>query len=69
MRGGFAKVDTKVLGQKSELLPLPGKGVSGRVKYALLRILPDALAEAALSVAGYFLFAIAHKNIPESPGS
>jgi 2-polyprenyl-3-methyl-5-hydroxy-6-metoxy-1,4-benzoquinol methylase len=69
VRGGFAKVDTKVLGQKSELLPLPGKGVSGRVKYALLRILPDALAEAALSVAGYFLFAIAHKNIPESPGS
>jgi 2-polyprenyl-3-methyl-5-hydroxy-6-metoxy-1,4-benzoquinol methylase len=69
MRGGFSKVETKVLGQKSELLPLPGKGVSGRVKYALLRILPDALAEPALKVAGYFLFAIARKDIPETSGS
>ena len=66
---GFSKVETKVLGQKSELLPLPGKGASGRVKHALLRILPDALAESALKVAGYFLFAIARKDIPETPGS
>jgi ubiquinone/menaquinone biosynthesis C-methylase UbiE len=69
MSGGFSSVDTKVLGQKSELLPLPGKGAIGRLKYGLLRILPDALAESALSVAGYFLFAIARKNTPEPPGA
>jgi 2-polyprenyl-3-methyl-5-hydroxy-6-metoxy-1,4-benzoquinol methylase len=69
MRGGFSKVDTKVLGQNSELLPLPGKGMSGRIKYALLRIIPDAFAERALSLAGYFLFAIARKEVSESQGS
>lgn len=68
-RCGFSRVDTKVLGQKSELLPLSGKGVSGRAKHALLRILPDALAEAALSVGGYFLFAVARKNTPKPLGS
>ena len=69
MRCGFSQVDTRVLGQKSELLPLPGKGASGRVKHALLRIFPDGLAERALSVAGYFLFAIARKEVPEPLGS
>jgi 2-polyprenyl-3-methyl-5-hydroxy-6-metoxy-1,4-benzoquinol methylase len=69
MHCGFSQVDTQVLGQKSELLPLPGKGVSGRVKRALLRIFPDGLAERALSVAGYFLFAIARKKVPEPLGS
>ena len=69
MHCGFSQVDTRVLGQKSELLPLPGKGASGRVKHALLRILPDGLAERALSVAGYFLFAIARKKVPEPLGS
>jgi 2-polyprenyl-3-methyl-5-hydroxy-6-metoxy-1,4-benzoquinol methylase len=68
MHCGFSQVDTQVLGQKSELLPLSGKGVSGRVKHALLRILPDGLAEQALSVAGYFLFAIARKKVPEPLG-
>jgi 2-polyprenyl-3-methyl-5-hydroxy-6-metoxy-1,4-benzoquinol methylase len=68
-RAGFSSVDTRVLGQKSELLPLPGKGVSGRVKHTLLRILPDWVAERALSVAGYFLFAIARKSVPEPQGS
>jgi 2-polyprenyl-3-methyl-5-hydroxy-6-metoxy-1,4-benzoquinol methylase len=69
MRCGFYKVEIQVLGQKSELLPLPGKGASGRAKDALLKILPDRLAERALSVAGYFLFAIAHKKAPELRGS
>jgi 2-polyprenyl-3-methyl-5-hydroxy-6-metoxy-1,4-benzoquinol methylase len=67
-RSGFLRVETQVLGQKSELVPLPGNGVSGRVKYALLRVLPDGLSEGALSVAGYFLFAIACKSVPEQPG-
>ncbi|MHB8485801.1 MAG: class I SAM-dependent methyltransferase [Candidatus Acidiferrales bacterium] len=63
MRCGFSRVDLAVLGQKSELLPLSGGGASGRMKQVLLRGLPDGLAEHILSVAGYFLFADAHKNI------
>jgi SAM-dependent methyltransferase len=65
MRCGFSQIETQVLGQKSELLPLPGKGASGRLKRALLRGLPDGLAERMLSVAGYFLFAIGRKRAPE----
>jgi 2-polyprenyl-3-methyl-5-hydroxy-6-metoxy-1,4-benzoquinol methylase len=68
-RGGFSSVETKVLGQKSELLPLPGKGVLGRVKHGLLRITPNFLAERALSVAGYFLFATARKSTAAPSGS
>jgi len=65
MRCGFSQIETQVLGQKSELLPLPGKGASGRLKRSLLRGLPDGLAERMLSVAGYFLFAIGRKSAPE----
>jgi 2-polyprenyl-3-methyl-5-hydroxy-6-metoxy-1,4-benzoquinol methylase len=61
-RCGFSRTETRVLGQKSELIPLPGKGLAGRLKQALLRAFPDALAEPVLSVAGYFLFGIAHKD-------
>jgi len=63
MQCGFSRVDLAVLGQKSELLPLSGRGASGRMKQVLLSGLPDGLAEHILSVAGYFLFADAHKNI------
>ena len=69
IRCGFSQVDTQVLGQKSELLPLPGKGIAGSVKHALLRILPDSISEQALSVAGYFLFASAHKNFSKPAGT
>jgi 2-polyprenyl-3-methyl-5-hydroxy-6-metoxy-1,4-benzoquinol methylase len=61
---GFSRVETRILGQKSELLPLPGTGALGSLKRALLRIIPDRLAEQTLSVAGYFLFALAYKNAP-----
>jgi SAM-dependent methyltransferase len=64
LRCGFSRIETRILGQKSELLPLPGKGALGSLKRALLRMVPDALAERALSVAGYFLFAVAHKDAP-----
>jgi 2-polyprenyl-3-methyl-5-hydroxy-6-metoxy-1,4-benzoquinol methylase len=59
---GFSQVETRVLGQKSELLPLSGRGVSGRLKRSILRVLPDGLAESVLSVVGYFLFAVGHKK-------
>jgi SAM-dependent methyltransferase len=61
---GFSRLETRILGQKSELLPLPGEGALGSLKRALLRLIPDRLAEPALSVAGYFLFAVAHKDAP-----
>jgi 2-polyprenyl-3-methyl-5-hydroxy-6-metoxy-1,4-benzoquinol methylase len=65
MRCGFSSVETRVLGQKSELFPIPGKGVSGRLKRVLLRCTPDWLAERVLSIAGYFLFATAHKSVSD----
>ncbi|HXA78379.1 MAG TPA: class I SAM-dependent methyltransferase [Candidatus Acidoferrales bacterium] len=64
VRCGFSQIETQVLGQKSELLPLPGTGASGRLKRALLRGIPDGLAERVLSMAGYFLFAVGRKNVP-----
>jgi 2-polyprenyl-3-methyl-5-hydroxy-6-metoxy-1,4-benzoquinol methylase len=59
---GFSTVTISVLGQKSELIPLPGKGVSGRLKSGLLSMFPDSVAEHILSKFGVFLFAIAMKQ-------
>jgi 2-polyprenyl-3-methyl-5-hydroxy-6-metoxy-1,4-benzoquinol methylase len=59
---GFSAIETRILGQKSELIPLPGKGVSGRLKTALLCALPDSIVEHVLSAAGFFLFASAGKS-------
>jgi len=52
---------TSVLGQTSELLPLPGAGIVGRFKYALLPKLPKTLIERVLRSVGSFLFAVATK--------
>jgi 2-polyprenyl-3-methyl-5-hydroxy-6-metoxy-1,4-benzoquinol methylase len=52
-----------VLGQKSELLPLPGTGVIGRLKYGLLSRIPDAFAKGMLSATGSFLFASAQRPV------
>jgi 2-polyprenyl-3-methyl-5-hydroxy-6-metoxy-1,4-benzoquinol methylase len=60
----FSRIETRILGQKSELLPLPGKGALGSLKRDLLRFIPDRLAEQVLSVAGYFLYAVAYKDAP-----
>jgi len=66
LRFGFARIETRVLGQKTELLPLSGKGAVGSLKRVLLRAIPDRVAEQVLSAAGYFLFAVAHKDAPKS---
>jgi SAM-dependent methyltransferase len=50
-----------VLGQTSELLPLPGKGAIGRLKYSLLARFPDSISESALRTIGSFLFVVARK--------
>ncbi len=60
--GGLETVETRIVGQKSELLPLPGKGLSGRLKSSLLRSIPDGAATFVLSRAGMFLFGTAIKN-------
>ncbi len=54
---GLAEIDTRVLGQKVELLPIPGRGPLGTLKRRLLRSVPDGLAEALLSRWGWFLLA------------
>ncbi len=51
-----------VLGQTSELLPLPGKGSLGQLKYNLLARFPAVVSERALRHIGSFLFAIARKD-------
>lgn len=50
-----------VLGQTSELVPLPGRGVIGKLKYSLVKAIPASLAESILRHAGSFLFAVARK--------
>ena len=67
-RSGFSTIETRTLGQMSELLPIPGKGRSGRLKTVLLEKFPARLAEIMLSGIGSFLFAIARKD-SSSPAS
>jgi hypothetical protein len=62
-RHGFAINETRILGQKSELVPIPGSGLLGRVKYALVPVIPNALAESILSFVGGFLFVVAQKPV------
>jgi 2-polyprenyl-3-methyl-5-hydroxy-6-metoxy-1,4-benzoquinol methylase len=59
---GLRTEEIRILGQKSELVPLPGKGRFGNLKSSLLRKIPDRAAEFILSKAGTFLFAIATKG-------
>jgi 2-polyprenyl-3-methyl-5-hydroxy-6-metoxy-1,4-benzoquinol methylase len=61
-RNGFEVRDTRMLGQKSELIPIPGIGVLGRMKYGILPIIPDSVAELILSIVGGFLFVTADKS-------
>lgn len=59
---GLTSKSIAVLGQTSELIPLPGRGAFGRIKDSLLQRVPDWLAKAALRRVGSFLFAIAEKH-------
>lgn len=57
----FAEVETRIFGQKNELLPVPGTGALGRAKATIARCIPDGLARAVLARFGGFLFVIARK--------
>ena len=60
-QAGFEVRRTAVLGQTSELIPLPSAGRIGPLKSWLALHYPPALAEALLSRIGSFLFAVAAK--------
>lgn len=58
---GLRLVATSPLGQTSELLPIPGVGVVGRIKYGLVSKIPDSVAIPLLRRTGSFLFGVAVK--------
>jgi len=60
-RTGFEIRDTRVLGQKSELFPIPGNGVLGTIKNAVVPLIPNSFAETVLSLVGGFLFVTVEK--------
>jgi ubiquinone/menaquinone biosynthesis C-methylase UbiE len=57
----FSEVETAVFGQKTELIPLPGSGLAGKLKRQLVASFPDRLGESLLERWGKFLFAVADK--------
>ncbi len=63
---GLQVREISILGQTSELLPLPGKGKFAALKCSLVEKIPQHISEWALSAAGSFLFAVAYKNGPDT---
>jgi len=59
---GFPSVSTRILGATYDLVPLPGGGLSGRAKRALVAGFPKALAKPLLARFGSLLFAVATKQ-------
>jgi ubiquinone/menaquinone biosynthesis C-methylase UbiE len=60
-QAGFRGVHTRILGQRIELIPLPGRGPLGAMKRSLVRAVPDRMSTAVLSRLGWFLFATARR--------
>lgn len=58
----FDSIETLIYGQKTDLVPIPGRGILGKFKTALVRTIPDPLASAILSQVGGFLFLTAKKR-------
>jgi len=56
---GLRMLSTTALGQTSELVPLPGTGLTGSLKYGIVSKIPDSLARNILTRTGSFLFAVA----------
>ncbi len=65
---GFPTATTRILGATYDLVPLPGGGLSGRVKRALVSRFPKALAKPLLGRWGSLLFAVATKQ-PRGAGA
>jgi 2-polyprenyl-3-methyl-5-hydroxy-6-metoxy-1,4-benzoquinol methylase len=60
---GLVVSSSRIVGQKTELLPFPGNGVLGTIKQALVRLIPNSLAVLPLSKIGGFLFVCAEKPV------
>ena len=60
-RVGFRGIATRVLGQRIEMLPFPGRSPLAAMKQRLLRAVPDTVATRVLSRVGWFLFATARR--------
>ena len=58
----FHEVETRVFGQKNELLPIPGPGALGKLKESVARAIPNRVASTVLCRLGGFLFVIARKE-------
>ncbi|HSE21544.1 MAG TPA: hypothetical protein VLB68_07780, partial [Pyrinomonadaceae bacterium] len=56
---GLRLLSVTPLGQTSELVPLPGTGLTGILKYGIVSKIPDAFASSVLCRTGSFLFAVA----------
>ena len=56
---GLRLLSATPLGQTSELVPLPGTGLTGSLKYGIVSKIPDAFASSVLRKTGSFLFAVA----------
>lgn len=58
---GFGVDSISTFGQTSELVPLPGTGLTGSLKRYIVSKVPDKVAEYLLTSLGSFLFAVAFK--------
>jgi len=58
---GFSDIQVSIIGQKSEVVPIPSRGVLRKLKPALLTMFPNSIAKFVLSFAGGMLFAVAKK--------
>ena len=65
---GFPAVSTRILGATYDLVPLPGGGLSGRVKQTLVSRFPKALSKPLLARCGSLLFAVSTKQ-PRGAGA
>lgn len=61
MFGRFGKTEFRIVGQKSELFPIPGRGILRSLKQLLVEKTPDRLADLILRRFGGFLFVMATK--------
>ncbi|MFC1491340.1 class I SAM-dependent methyltransferase [Nitrospinota bacterium] len=61
-KSGFRDVTTSVMGQMTDLVPIPKKLIGDKLKSRLIRNIPDGVADSLLSRIGSFLFAVAVKG-------
>ena len=58
----FDSIETCILGNKSDLVPIPRFGILGKFKTFLISTIPDSWASAILSRVGGFIFLVAGRR-------